>query len=88
MVANFQRTDLAAILAPYRDQPKAKTPVPVDAALAAALATTPGAKPFSIIFPGSTSATSPHHYAVYIVREGPLAERMFNPSLLRHRQGS
>lgn len=87
MVANFQRTDLAAILAPYRDQPKAETPVPVDAALAAALATTPGAKPFSIMFPGSTSATSPHHYAVYIVREGPLAERMFQPVLVEASTG-
>ncbi len=88
MVGNFQRTDLAAVLAPYRDHPKVEKPVSVDAALNAALATSPGAQPFSIIFPGSTTATSPHHYAVYIVGTGPITSRMFQPVLVEAATGA
>lgn len=88
MVGNFQKTDLAAILSPYRLTPSPTRAVSVDAALAAALATTPDAKPFSIIFPGSTSATSPHHYAVYIVGNGPITSRMFQPVLVEASTGA
>ncbi|MBX6743069.1 MAG: PepSY domain-containing protein [Acetobacteraceae bacterium] len=76
------RTDqLAAMVAPYRNQPPVMTPGSVDRALAAAQAAAPGMTPGFIAFPG-TRFSSEHHYAVFMRGKTPLTARLLKPVLV------
>lgn len=83
LFALWQRTDVQAMLAPWRAQP---TPTvaelaSVQGALETARHALPGDVVTSIVFPGDESG-SPHHYLLWAKGATPLTSRLFNPVLV------
>jgi len=84
----WQRTDVQAVLQPYRGQP-----VPAAEALASIQGTydavkraLPGNVVTSVVFP-NVRVGSPYHYLVWTKGASPLTSRLFNPVLVDARTG-
>jgi len=85
----FQRTDVQAMLQPYRGQPP---PAPADLAsvqdaYALVQRTMPERRPTSVVFPNDRIG-SPHHYLVWTKGSSPLTARLFTPVLVDARTGA
>jgi uncharacterized iron-regulated membrane protein len=79
----WQRTDVQAMLQPYRGQP-----VPAQSEMSSAQGafdlvrrTLPERTPISILFPNDRIG-SPHHYLVWTKGSSPLTARLFTPALV------
>jgi uncharacterized iron-regulated membrane protein len=79
----WQRTDVQAVLQPYRGQPvpAAESLAPVQAAYNAVRRALPGNAVTSVVFPNG-SVGSPYHYLVWTKGASPLTSRLFNPVLV------
>lgn len=77
----WKSTDLAAMVAPYRDQPPLADPGSIQRAHQAAIAAAPGMTLDWISFPGNDFA-SPHHYAAYFHGDTPLTSKLLKPVLI------
>jgi uncharacterized iron-regulated membrane protein len=77
----WQMDQLARMTAPYTDAAPLTKLVSVDAAVAAAQAAAPKDKVSFIAWPGSFFS-SKHHYAVFMVGDTPLTQRLVKPALV------
>jgi uncharacterized iron-regulated membrane protein len=85
----FQRTDVQAMLLPYRGQP---VPSPdrlasVQVAYALVQRDLPGRTPTSIVFPNDRIG-SPHHYLVWTKGSSALTSRLLTPVLIDAERGA
>jgi uncharacterized iron-regulated membrane protein len=71
----YQRNDLAAMTAPFRDKPAPATIVPVDQAVSAAKAAWPGHQLKFAVFPGN-QLSGEHHYTFFMSREAGITKRV------------
>jgi uncharacterized iron-regulated membrane protein len=78
---HWKSDQLAALMAPYMDQPPAESAGSLQAAMAAARASSPGMRPAIVAFPGTEYAT-PHHYSVFMRGDTPLTARLLKPVLV------
>ncbi|KQP12750.1 PepSY domain-containing protein [Pseudorhodoferax sp. Leaf267] len=81
LVKYYQHTEVAAMLAPYKDKPPLATPGSLQRAVAAALAHEPGMKVAFVAFPG-TGFSSPHHYGVYLRGGEHVTAKLLKPVLV------
>jgi uncharacterized iron-regulated membrane protein len=78
----WQATDVAKIMAPYKDgKPLPASFTSADAAIAAAEQAVPGNEVISFNFPGNRFAT-PHHYMIWTKGSTPLTSHLFTPVLV------
>ncbi len=81
LVKYYQHTEVAAMLAPYKDKPPLQSPGSLQRAVAAALAHEPGMKVAFVAFPG-TDFSSPHHYGVYLRGGEHVTAKLLKPVLV------
>lgn len=83
LVKYWQYSQLSTLLAPYAGQPLVPEAerAPVQQALGAALAHTPGQKVSFLAFPG-TAYSSPHHVTVFLQGDTPLTSKLLKPVLV------
>lgn len=81
LVKYYQATEMAAMLAPYKNQPALASPGSLQGAVAAALAHEPGMKVAFVAFPGTTFS-SPHHYGVYLRGGEHVTAKLLKPVLV------
>lgn len=86
LASEWRNGQLAEMVAPYRNAPPPTRLASIDAALAEALAASPGMKPSSIAFPGSFFAP-PHHYNVFLLGDSPVTSRLLKPALVDAQTG-
>jgi len=77
----WQSTELAAMIAPYRDKPLPQTLSSVQAAVRLARREVPGTNLSTVAFPGTPFAGK-HHYGVYLRGNTPLTSRLLKPLLI------
>jgi uncharacterized iron-regulated membrane protein len=77
----WQTTEMAEMVAPYKNAPPLKSFGSMDQAVAAAKALEPDMKIGFIAFPG-TPFTSEHHYGVFMTGDTPLTSRLYKPVLI------
>jgi uncharacterized iron-regulated membrane protein len=77
----WQATELADMLAAYKDRPPPRHIIPVDAALATARIVAPDKKAVSVFNP-NTAFTGSHHYTVFFVGNTPLTSRILSPAMI------
>jgi uncharacterized iron-regulated membrane protein len=77
----WQRTTIAAMVAPYAGLPPPARTASVEGAVARAQAALPGMQVGFVAFPGTPFA-SPHHYGVYLRGDTALTARLYRPVLL------
>jgi uncharacterized iron-regulated membrane protein len=84
----WQRTDVQAILKPWRGKPppEAHELTSIDAAFRAARHAQPGMDVVSLFYPGSPFGTS-SHYLIWAKGVTPLTSRLFSPALVDARTG-
>lgn len=84
----WQRTDVQAVLQPYRGQPvpAAGSLAPVQDTYDAVKRAVPGNVVTSVVFPNERVG-SPYHYLVWTKGASPLMSRLFNPVLVDARTG-
>ncbi|WP_420992937.1 PepSY-associated TM helix domain-containing protein [Cupriavidus sp. 30B13] len=89
LFALWQRTDVAAMLAPWQGQPRPGPGelAPVQAAVSRAGAAVPGKAVVSVVFPGSPFG-SPFHYVIWTKGDSALTSRLFTPVLVDARSGA
>jgi uncharacterized iron-regulated membrane protein len=81
LVKYYQATEVAAMVAPYKDKPPLASPGSLQRAVAAALAREPGMKVAFVAFPG-TGFSSPHHYGVYLRGGEHVTAKLLKPVLV------
>lgn len=83
MIKYWQFTQLSVLLEPYKGQPtvEAAERGPLQGAMQAALAATPGKSLSFLAFPG-TSFSSPHHTTFFMRGDTPLTSRLLQPVLV------
>lgn len=81
IVKVWQFDQLAALVAPYRDEPPIRERAPVAATMRAALEAAPGTRIAFIAFPG-TSFSSPHHDTYFLRGNTALTSRLLQPVLV------
>jgi uncharacterized iron-regulated membrane protein len=81
LVKYYQSTEVAAMLAPYKDKPPLASPGSLQGAVAAALAHERGMKVAFVAFPG-TSFASPHHYGVFLRGGEHVTAKLLKPVLV------
>ncbi len=81
LVKYYQHTEMAAMLAPYKDRPPLASPGSLQGAVAAALAHEPGMKVAFVAFPGTTFS-SPHHYGVFLRGGEHVTAKLLKPVLV------
>ncbi|MGC4078077.1 MAG: PepSY domain-containing protein [Rubrivivax sp.] len=83
LVKYWQYSQLSALLAPYAGRPLVPEAdrAPVQKALDAALAHTPGQQVSFLAFPG-TAYSSPHHVTVFLRGDTPLTSKLLKPVLV------
>jgi uncharacterized iron-regulated membrane protein len=88
LFALWQRTDLAAMVAPWRGQapPNPNTLSSAEAALATTQRALPKMVVTSILYPGGKLG-SPHHYLLFTKGKSQLTSRLFSPVLVDARTG-
>ncbi|HWK69247.1 MAG TPA: PepSY-associated TM helix domain-containing protein [Burkholderiaceae bacterium] len=77
----WQATEVAQIIAPYKDDKPPAMPSSVQGAADAAGKAVPGRTVISMNFPGNRFAT-PHHYMVWTRGSTPLTSHLFTPVLI------
>ncbi len=77
----WQSTELAAMIAPYRDKPLPRTLSSVEAVVRLARREVPGTTLSTVAFPGTPFAGK-HHYGVYLRGNTPLTSRLLKPLLI------
>lgn len=78
---HWKNEQLATLIAPYIGQPPARSSGSLQAAVAAARASSPGMRPAIVAFPGTEFAT-PYHYAIFLRGDTPLTARLLKPVLV------
>jgi uncharacterized iron-regulated membrane protein len=81
MIKYWQYTQLAALLAPYRNQPPPAAPTSLQAAADAARAHAPDRVLGFVALPG-TRIAGDHHYAFFMRGQTPLTSRLLRPVLV------
>ncbi|WP_229487531.1 PepSY-associated TM helix domain-containing protein [Pseudoduganella lutea] len=81
MLKYWQSTEMAEMVAPYRNAPPIAQFGSVEASVKRAQALEPGMKVGFIAFPG-TPYTSEHHYGVFMHGDAPLTSRLYKPVLV------
>jgi uncharacterized iron-regulated membrane protein len=84
---HWQRTELVAMLGPWRNAPVPPKLASAQLAIDTALAHAPGMKVQSVAMPGSPFAGG-HHYGVYLRGNEPLTSRLLKPVLINADDGS
>jgi uncharacterized iron-regulated membrane protein len=84
---HWQRTELVAMLGPWRNAPVPPKLSSAQAAIDVALEHAPGMKVQSFAMPGSPFAGG-HHYGVYLRGNEPLTSRLLKPVLINADDGS
>lgn len=84
---HWQRTELVAMLGPWRNAPVPLSLASAQLAIDTALAHAPGMKVQSVAMPGSPFAGG-HHYGVYLRGNQPLTSRLLKPVLINADDGS
>ncbi|MES2907801.1 MAG: PepSY domain-containing protein [Pseudomonadota bacterium] len=84
LVENWQRTNLAEMVSPYKNEPTPTSLGSLQTAIDAALAIEPARKVQFVAFPGTTFS-SPYHYGVFLRGTTPITERMSRPVLVDSR---
>lgn len=82
----WQSTDLAEMVAPYRNAPPLAQCVALDVALENARKAAPGMRLASVAFPGR-DLSSPHHYTALFVGTTPVTSRVLKPVLVDAQTG-
>lgn len=83
----YQMTDLAAMLAPFKDRPKPAQIVPLERALAAAEHAWPEHKVSFALFPG-TPLSGEHHYTFFLASGSGIAKRVLKLALIEAETGA
>ncbi|MFA5496161.1 MAG: PepSY domain-containing protein [Porticoccaceae bacterium] len=83
----WQGTELAEMIAPYKDAPPLTQRVPLDVALATARETAPDMRLVAMHFPGRDSSGD-HHYSAIFVGNTPLTSRLIKPALIDAQTGA
>jgi uncharacterized iron-regulated membrane protein len=86
ILAIYQATDLAAMLAPFKEQPKPAQIVPLETALAAAEQAWPDHKVSFALFPG-TPLSGDHHYTFFLASGSGVAKRVLKLALIEAATG-
>jgi uncharacterized iron-regulated membrane protein len=88
LFALWQRTDVAAMVAPWkgREAPAQRELSSVQAAFETAQRALPDMTVISAVYPGGTLG-SPHHYLLFTKGKTPLTGRLFSPLLVDARTG-
>jgi uncharacterized iron-regulated membrane protein len=81
MLKYWQATELAEMLAPYRNAPPIASFGSMEEAVRQARAAEPGMKIGFIAFPG-TPYSSEHHYGVFMNGDQPFTSRLYKPVLI------
>ncbi|WP_407178758.1 PepSY-associated TM helix domain-containing protein [Bradyrhizobium sp. STM 3562] len=84
---HWQATELAQMIAPWRDAPVPARLSSPQAAIDAAVAAAPGMKVESVAMPGTPFAGG-HHYAVFLSGDQPLTSRLIKPFLINAADGT
>jgi uncharacterized iron-regulated membrane protein len=84
---HWQRTELAEMIAPWRNTPAPTHPASVQKAMETALASAPGMTVASIAMPGTLFAGG-HHYGVFLHGDTPLTSRLLKPVLINAVDGT
>jgi uncharacterized iron-regulated membrane protein len=84
---HWQRTELAEMIAPWRNAQAPANPASLQKAMETALASAPGTKVASIAMPGSLFAGG-HHYGVFLHGDTPLTSRLIKPVLINAADGT
>lgn len=77
----WQSTEVAELIASYRNDAPPSQHTSMDAAVAAAATAVPGNEVVSISYPGNRYATS-HHYVIWTKGSTPLTSHLFTPVLV------
>lgn len=77
----WQYTEVAGMIAPYKNLPPPITFASLQDSVTAAQAAEPAMKVYFIAFPG-TSFSSTHHYAIFMRGDTPLTKRLYKPVLV------
>ncbi|HVX74543.1 MAG TPA: PepSY-associated TM helix domain-containing protein [Bradyrhizobium sp.] len=84
---HWQSTELAQMVAPWRNAPLPAHLSSPQAAVDTALAAAPGMKVESVAMPGTPFAGG-HHYAVFLSGDQPLTSRLIKPFLINAADGT
>jgi uncharacterized iron-regulated membrane protein len=84
---HWQSTELAEMIAPWRNAPVPPKLSSAQAAINTALASAPGMKVKSMAMPGTPFAGG-HHYGVYLSGDQPLTSRLLKPVLINAADGT
>jgi uncharacterized iron-regulated membrane protein len=77
----WQATEMAEMVAPYKDLPPPVSLASMDDSVQRALAAEPGMKIGFVAFPG-TPFTSAHHYGIFMRGDQALTSRLYKPVLV------
>jgi uncharacterized iron-regulated membrane protein len=83
----WQATELAEMIAPYKNAPPLAQRVPVDVVAAAARTAAPDMRLSGVNFPG-TDFSGGHHYLAVFVGNTPLTSRLIKPALIDAQTGA
>jgi uncharacterized iron-regulated membrane protein len=86
LAMQWRMTQLADMMAPYKNAPPLQHLGSVDKAVEAAEAASPGMVPVSISWPGSFFST-PHHYNVFLKGATPVTSRLLKPAIVDAEMG-
>lgn len=78
----WRATEVAPLIASYKDKPMPERPGSVQAAYDKAASVMPGRFIASITFPTTAPFGSPHHYIIWTKGNEPLTSRLFSPLLI------
>jgi uncharacterized iron-regulated membrane protein len=81
LATEFRNGQLRDMMAPYKNAPPLKHLGSLDAAVATALAASPGMEVATIAYPGTFFST-PHHYDVFMRGSSPVTARLLKPTLV------
>lgn len=87
ILAIYQTTDLAQMIAPFKGQPKPGKVVPLERALAAAEQAWPEHKVSFALFPG-TPLSGDHHYTFFLASGSGLSKRVLKLALIEASTGA
>ncbi len=84
----WQRTELAEMIAPYKNTPPLQAPLAsIDASIAIVKQAEPHMRVAGVIFPGG-KLNGEHHYSVQLFGNTPLTSRILKPALVDAQTGS
>lgn len=81
LAKQFRDGQLREMMAPYRNAPPLTHLGSLDAAVATALAASPGMEVATIAYPGTFFST-PHHYDIFMRGSSPVTARLLKPTLV------